>query len=49
MSESGILREWEVRMGKARYRPEQIIPMLRDAEVEIGKGAGHGSALYNEG
>jgi putative transposase len=25
-------------MGKARYRPEQIIPMLRDAEVEIGNG-----------
>jgi putative transposase len=25
-------------MGKARFRPEQIIPMLREAEVEIGKG-----------
>jgi transposase-like protein len=25
-------------MGKARYRPEQVIPMLREAEVEIGKG-----------
>ena len=25
-------------MGKARYRPEQIIPMLREGEVEIGKG-----------
>ena len=25
-------------MAKARYRAEQIIPMLREAEVEIGKG-----------
>jgi hypothetical protein len=25
-------------MARARYRPEQIIPMLREAEVEIGKG-----------
>jgi transposase-like protein len=25
-------------MPKAEYRPEQIIPMLRQAEVEIGQG-----------
>ena len=25
-------------MGRVRYHPEQIIPMLREAEVEIGKG-----------
>ena len=25
-------------MAKARFRPEQIIPMLRQAEVELGKG-----------
>jgi len=25
-------------MAKAQFRPEQIIPMLREAEVEIGKG-----------
>ncbi|MBU0508303.1 transposase [bacterium] len=25
-------------MAKATYRAEQIIPMLREAEVEIGKG-----------
>ncbi|MBK6910974.1 MAG: transposase [bacterium] len=25
-------------MARAKYRPEQIIPMLREAEVEIGKG-----------
>lgn len=25
-------------MGKGRYSAEQIIPMLREAEVEIGKG-----------
>jgi transposase-like protein len=38
MSESGILLVQEVAMPKAKYRPEQIIPMLREAEVEIGKG-----------
>ena len=25
-------------MARTRYRPEQTIPMLREAEVEIGKG-----------
>jgi len=25
-------------MAKAKYKAEQIIPMLREAEVEIGKG-----------
>ena len=25
-------------MARARYKAEQIIPMLREAEVEIGKG-----------
>lgn len=25
-------------MGRAKYKAEQIIPMLREAEVEIGKG-----------
>jgi hypothetical protein len=38
MSESGTLKEQEVAMAKARFRAEQIIPMLREAEVEIGKG-----------
>jgi len=25
-------------MARAKYRPEQIIPMLREAEMEIGNG-----------
>jgi transposase-like protein len=25
-------------MGRAKYKPEQVIPMLREAEVEIGQG-----------
>lgn len=27
-------------MARVRHRPEQIIRMLREAEVEIGKGDG---------
>jgi hypothetical protein len=40
MSERGILRKDEATMAKARFHPEQIIPMLREAEVEIGEGDG---------
>lgn len=34
MSESEITREHEETTAKARYRPEQIIPMLREAKIE---------------
>jgi len=38
MSEWYIRVVREVGTAKAKYRAEQIIPMLREADVEIGKG-----------
>ena len=36
-------------MPKAKYKPEQVIPMLREAEVEIGQGKSVGEVCRKLG